>query len=74
MRKPLAALAFVFALAFTFGAAGTAPATAAGGGGGGNCYYKCSCTGTPLRCCVTSTGGEACKPTDAFQCPQIITC
>lgn len=73
MRKSLAALAFVFALAFTFGAAGTAPATAAGGGGG-NCYYKCSCTGAPLRCCVTSTGGEACKPTDVIQCPHIITC
>lgn len=70
MRKILTALAFVFALAFTAGAVAPGTAQAAGG----DCYYTCSCTGTPLRCCRTSTGGVACKPTDVIQCPQVITC
>jgi hypothetical protein len=69
MRKVLSAVALVFALAFTLGAVAPAPAEAAG-----NCFYKCSCTGTPLRCCETSTGGVACKPTNDIRCPQIITC
>lgn len=72
MRKALTALAFVFALAFTLGA--VAPGTAQAAGGGGDCFYTCSCTGAPLRCCRTSTGGVACKPTDVIQCPQVITC
>lgn len=68
MRKILSALALVFALAFTLGAVAPGTAEAAG-----NCYYTCSCKGEPLYCCETSTG-VSCKPTDDFQCPQIITC
>lgn len=68
MRKILSALALVFALAFTLGAVGPTPAEAAGGG---DCFYTCVCPGTPLRCCRTSTGSVACKPTDDIQCPQV---
>lgn len=70
MRKSLAALSLVFALAFTFGAIGPGTADA----GFGNCFYTCSCTGTPLRCCESADGSVACKPTDDFRCPQVITC
>lgn len=70
MRKLLVALSLVFALAFTVGA--FAPGTAEAGAG--NCYYTCSCDGTPLRCCETSTGGVACKPTIGFECPQVYDC
>lgn len=75
MRKLFASLSIVFALAFTLGAFAP-PAEAIGGGGQlpSNCHYECSCTGAPLRCCTTSTGGESCKPTDDIACPQIITC
>lgn len=72
MRKLFAALAVVFAFAFALGtfAPGTADAA-----GGGNCFFTCSCTGQPLRCCQTATGGVACKPAgDEWNCPQIITC
>ena len=75
MRRILTALAFVFALAFTLGA--VAPGTAeAAGGGGSNCFFSCSCSGQPLYCCKTATGGVACKPAtgDVWACPQVYNC
>lgn len=69
MRKIVVAAALVFAFAFALGVAAPAPVEAAS-----DCFYTCSCTGTPLRCCETSTGGVACKPTNDIRCPQIITC
>ncbi len=72
MRKTYVIAAFVFVLALIAGLV-VAPAQAAGGGGGTNCYYTCSCEGTPLRCCTTSSG-TFCTVTDVIQCPQIYNC
>lgn len=67
MRKILVAALVVFALALAMGATAPTPAQA------GNCYYTCSCTGTPLFCCV-SNGVTTCKLAHGFYCPQIVTC
>lgn len=73
MRKLFVVLALLVALV-GFGTV-TPDASAAGGGGGSlGCSYECDCTGQPLKCCPTLSGGTACKPTDEFQCPQVITC
>ena len=66
MRKVVGILLIVFVAAFIFGA--TTPNADAG-----SCYYKCSCSGTPLKCCVNN-GVETCKPAFGFSCPQIYTC
>lgn len=68
MRKVLGVLLVVFVAAFIFGA--TAPTADAG-----PCYYKCSCEGMPLKCCINSFGVEVCKPAGGvIYCPAIITC
>jgi hypothetical protein len=67
MRKILVAALIVFALALAIGA--SAPTTTQAG----TCYYTCSCTGTPLYCCVNN-GVTTCKLTKAIYCLQIITC
>lgn len=69
MRKLFAVLALVFAFAFALGTVAPGTAEAAS-----DCYYTCSCSGTPLYCCTTSTGSVSCKPTDDFQCPQVYDC
>ncbi len=68
MRNALGIIFVVFVAAFIFGT--TSPAAEAG-----PCYYKCSCTGVPLKCCVNN-GVETCKkaPAGIFYCPDIITC
>lgn len=63
--------ALVFAVAFGFGAATSDTAEAAGGGSGG-CFFTCTCSGQPLFCCPTQSGGVACKPTDLWNCPQVV--
>ena len=74
MRKLFAALALVFAFAFALGT--FAPGTAEAAGGGSNCFFSCSCSGQPLFCCKTATGGVACKPAtgDDWACPQVYNC
>lgn len=68
MRKVLGVLLVVFVAAFIFGT--TSPAADAA-----SCYYKCSCTGAPLKCCINSYGVETCKPAGGvIYCPAIITC
>jgi hypothetical protein len=68
MRKVLGILLDVFVAAFIFGA--TAPSADAG-----PCYYKWSCTGSLLKCCINSFGVEVCKPAGGvFYCQAIITC
>jgi len=66
MRKVISILLIVFAVAMIIGA--TTPTVDASG-----CYYKCSCSGTPLKCCVVN-GVETCKIAFGFYCPQIYTC
>ncbi|HEX5131047.1 MAG TPA: hypothetical protein VFX92_01020 [Candidatus Krumholzibacteria bacterium] len=41
----------------------------------GLCYYKCSCNGVPLKCCVTPFG-TSCKPDASapIQCTQGANC
>jgi hypothetical protein len=74
MKAALLLLAVVFAVGFTVGATGTQDASAAGkGGGGSNCYYTCTCEGTPLKCCVTIFG-TSCKVTDEIGCTQEMGC
>ena len=72
MKAALLLLVVVFAVGFTVGVSGTPNADAAGGGGG-NCYYTCTCSGQPLRCCVTPFG-TFCSSTDDFGCPQVMGC
>lgn len=67
MKKMLAAVAFVFVSAFAVGFTGANNAEA------GSCYYTCSCTGTPLYCCVNN-GVTTCKFTSKIKCLAIITC
>ncbi len=67
MRKFIVVALIVFAMAFAIGATAPTSVNAA------NCYYTCSCTGTPLYCCKSGTV-TTCKVTKGFQCPQIITC
>ncbi|MEW6051201.1 MAG: hypothetical protein AB1644_09105 [Candidatus Zixiibacteriota bacterium] len=66
MKKAFVALAVIFAMAFVIGS--TAPTASAA-----SCYYTCSCSGTPLYCCVAN-GVTTCKFTSKFQCPQIYNC
>lgn len=66
MRKIIGVLLVVFVAAFIFGT--TSPTADAA-----NCYYKCSCTGAPLKCCVNN-GVETCKHAIGIYCPAIITC
>ncbi len=72
MRNFVFAALFVFVLAFAPGA-GSPSAEAAGGGLGSNCYYKSTCAGQPLKCCVWF-GTEYCFPADEIQCPQVYDC
>lgn len=67
MKKILGVLAFVFAASFAIGLSSNNTADAA------NCYYTCSCSGQPLRCCVNN-GVTTCKPAIGFQCPQVYNC
>lgn len=71
MRKAICTLGMLVAVV----AAVATSASAASGGGTlpSNCRYKCSCSGTPLKCC-TNNGVESCKVTGDIQCPQIYTC
>lgn len=69
MRKTALVLAFVFAVAFGFGAVTADTAEAAG-----DCFFTCSCAGEPLYCCTNSSGDVSCKPTDLWQCPQSYDC
>jgi hypothetical protein len=67
MRKVIVTALVVFALAFAIGAYTPTVAQA------GTCYYTCSCTGTPLYCCVNN-GVTTCKFTTKIRCLDIITC
>jgi hypothetical protein len=69
MRKILCTVFMLLAVA----AAGFAPAADAASGLPSNCTYKCSCSGTPLKCC-TSNGVQTCKVTGDIACPQVYTC
>jgi hypothetical protein len=69
MRKILCTLFMLLAVA----AAGIAPAANAAIGLPSNCTYKCSCSGTPLKCCTTN-GVESCKVTGDIACPQVYNC
>lgn len=69
MRNPFIVLSFVFAVTFGFGAL-----TQKASGPGGSCYFTCSCSGQPLICCPTLSGGVSCKPTDQWNCPQVYEC
>jgi hypothetical protein len=64
MRKALAAICGVFAVALVIGM--TMPSADAG-----PCYYKCICS-VPHKCCVLN-GVETCKKVSnsPLQCPQI---
>ena len=66
MRKVVGILLVVFLVALAIGV--STPNVDAS-----SCYFKCSCTGTPLKCCVNN-GVETCKVAFGFYCPQIITC
>jgi hypothetical protein len=66
MAKIIGLILVVFVAAFVLGFS-TPTADA------GSCYYKCSCSGQPLRCCNFGFG-EVCKPAKDFECPQIYTC
>ncbi len=73
MRKTMG---FVLGLVFSVGVVAgydTTPVTAAGGGGGGNCFYMCTCEGTPLECCSTPWG-TWCFVSDEFACTQQYDC
>lgn len=67
MRKAVAVLFVVFALAFVIGA--SMPAADAA-----TCYYKCICS-QPHYCCVKN-GVETCKRVlfSPIQCPQVMDC
>lgn len=68
MRKLIAALFLVFAVAFVVGVVGTGTADA------GPCFYKCICS-VPHKCC-TSNGVTTCKPAPdgPLQCTQGYDC
>ena len=72
MKAALLLLVVIFAAGFTVGVTGTQDADAAGGGGG-NCFFTCTCEGTPLKCCVTPFG-TFCSRTDEFACTQEMGC
>ena len=67
MRKALAVLFIVFALAFLLGA--TIPTAQAV-----PCYYKCICS-FPHKCCIVN-GVEVCKRViyAPIECPQDFPC
>jgi len=65
MRKLCSCLVLLALTAFAGASAPRADAA--------SCTYKCSCSGTPLKCCTTN-GQEVCKPTADILCPQVYTC
>lgn len=67
MRKALATIFVVFAVAFVVGM--TIPSADAG-----PCYYKCICS-QPYKCCVNN-GVESCKKLidSPIQCTQVFPC
>lgn len=70
MRKVICTLGMLVAVV---AAVATSASTASGATLPSNCRYKCSCSGTPLKCCTTN-GVESCKVTGDISCPQIHTC
>jgi hypothetical protein len=66
LRKLLVLCLVVFAVAFAVGLS-TPSADAA------QCYYKCSCAGEPLFCCIVN-GVEWCAPAIGFECIQRYDC
>lgn len=69
MRKILCTVLMLSAVT----AASIAPSANAAIGLPSNCTYKCSCSGTPLKCC-TNNGVETCKVTGDIACPQVYNC
>lgn len=71
MPKRLIVAALIFVAAFAFGVVATPDVAQAA-----DCYYTCSCNGTPLRCCTTIGGGVSCKvdTSGVWQCPQVNNC
>ncbi len=67
MKKTLIVLMLVFGFAFAMGS--LTPSTA----DAGNCYFTCTCSGTPLYCCVNN-GVTTCKFTSKIYCTQGYNC
>jgi hypothetical protein len=68
MRKLFVISLLVFAVAIIVGSMTAQPAQAL------RCYYKCSCSGQPMYCCLNNNGTENCKATKNISCTDVFGC